>query len=326
MTIHPDLTVFIRVSCRFLSEGGYDDRVPSGRISLPAPVTAFLFSDHTNSSHEFMTVITIDHDLCTRCGICAEVCPAGIISAPGDDMVPTVRNQAEPFCIRCGHCTISCPERALSVSFRQDEELPVPAGFPPEPELIAYYLKNRRSVRHYGKKQVSRRTIAAILDVARYAPSGGNQQPVRWLVIYDPEEVHHLAGLTMDWVRHMADQENPMLPRMMTDRLIASWEEGKDPICRGAPHLLVASVREGPGSAATDGIIAVTYADACAPAFGVGTCWAGFLSMAAHTWPPVAKALALPGGDVFSAALMAGYPLYKTFGIPPRNPLKVTWR
>jgi len=273
-----------------------------------------------------MTIMSIDQNLCTKCGICSAVCPAGIISARGDDEIPSVSGPAEPFCIRCGHCTISCPERALSVSFRHDEEPAVPPGFPPEPELIAYYLKNRRSVRHYTKKPVPRETIEAILDIARYAPSGGNQQPVQWLVIHDPQDVHRLAGLTIDWVRHVAAQEKPLMPRMLTDRLITAWEQGNDPICRGAPHLLVASVREGAGSAATDGIIAATYADAAAPAFGIGTCWAGFLSMAVRAWPPVTEALALPGGTVFSAALMAGYPRYRTYGIPPRNPLKVTWR
>jgi nitroreductase/NAD-dependent dihydropyrimidine dehydrogenase PreA subunit len=273
-----------------------------------------------------MTILSIDPNSCTRCGICAVVCPAGIISAPEGERLPEVAGQAEPFCIRCGHCTVSCPEGALSVSFRHDEEPPVPAGFPPAPDLITYYLKNRRSVRHYAGTPVPWKTLEAILDAARYAPSGVNQQPVSWLVIHDRDEVHRLAGLTIDWIREIAAQEKPMLPQMMTGRLIAEWEAGNDPICRGAPHLLVASVREGPGSFTTDGIIAVTYADIAAPAFGVGTCWAGFLSMAARAWPPVAEAMALPESTVFSAALMAGYPLYRTYGIPPRNPLKVTWR
>ena len=112
----------------------------------------------------------------------------------------------------------------------------------------------------------------------------------------------------------------------MTGRLISSWEKGADPVCRGAPHLLIAAVRAGPGSAAVDGIIAVTYADLAAPAFGVGTCWAGFLSLAVKAWPPVGEALAIPDGYEYCASLMCGYPKFRTYGIPPRNPLKVTWR
>jgi nitroreductase/NAD-dependent dihydropyrimidine dehydrogenase PreA subunit len=273
-----------------------------------------------------MTTIFIDSESCTRCGICSEVCPMGII-VPGDvGKPPEVPGQAEAFCIRCGHCAVGCPEQAVSIGFPKERVIPVPEGFPPSPDLVAYFLKNRRSVRHYTKKPVPRDTIRDILEIARYAPSGGNQQPVHWTVIYDPSDVHHLAGLTIDWIRHEAASDNPSLPRMMTGRLLSSWEKGADPICRGAPHLLIAAVRAGPGSAPVDGIIAVTYADAAAPAFGVGTCWAGFLSLAAKAWPPVREALATPDGYEYCAGLMCGYPKFRTYGIPPRNPLKVTWR
>jgi nitroreductase/NAD-dependent dihydropyrimidine dehydrogenase PreA subunit len=273
-----------------------------------------------------VTTIIIDNDLCTRCGICSTVCPMGIISSGDDKKLPELPIQAEPFCIRCGHCRVSCPEKALFIRFLPEDEPQMPAGFPPGPDLVGYYLKNRRSVRHYTKKPVPREAIEAILDIARYAPSGANQQPVSWLVIHDPREVHRIAGLTIDWLKHEAISDNPALPGMITQRLIASWEKGRDPICRGAPHLIIASVREGQGSSQIDGIIAATYADAAAPAFGVGTCWAGFLSMAVKAWPPVLKALALPEGYTYCAALMLGFPQYRTYGIPPRNPLKLSWR
>jgi len=274
-----------------------------------------------------MTSMHIDSDLCTRCGICTEVCPPGIISPGSAGEPPDIATDREAFCIRCGHCMVSCPMRALALGFLQDEPEPArPAAFPPEPDLIAYYLKNRRSVRHYTREPVPRDTIAAILDVARYAPSGVNQQPVRWLVIHDPGEVHSLAGMTVDWMRHEAGKDHPLLPKPALDGLLAAWDRGGDPICRNAPHLLVATVPEGPGSAFIDGIIAVTYADIAAPAFGVGTCWAGFLSLAVQAWPPLKEALAIPEGYVYSFALMCGFPEFKTYGIPRRNPPKVTWR
>jgi nitroreductase/NAD-dependent dihydropyrimidine dehydrogenase PreA subunit len=274
-----------------------------------------------------MTIIRIDKDLCTNCGICSEICSLGIISSGKNDEFPDVLQERESFCIRCGHCAISCPSRALILDFRQEEPEPVlPSLFPPEPDFIAYYLKNRRSVRHYTKKLVSRETIEDILDIARYAPSGGNQQPVNWLVIHDPGEVKRLAGLTIDWMRYEAAKDHPIMPRPFLDRLIAAWDHGSDPITREAPHLLIAIVPEGPGSASIDGIIAVTYADIAAPAFGVGTCWAGFLSIAVHAWQPLKDALAIPKGYVYSYALMCGHPKFKTYGIPPRNSAKVTWR
>jgi heterodisulfide reductase subunit A-like polyferredoxin len=78
-----------------------------------------------------MAIMTVDRDLCTRCGICSEVCPMGIIDPGSDESVPGMDVKTEPFCIRCGHCKVSCPEQALSVRFLPEGEPGVPAGFPP---------------------------------------------------------------------------------------------------------------------------------------------------------------------------------------------------
>jgi nitroreductase len=133
-----------------------------------------------------------------------------------------------------------------------------------------------------------------------------------------------LAGLTIDWMRTLRDGSHPMSG--FVQPLIAAWERGGDPVCRGAPHLLIAHVPDSGPGASIDAIIALTHVDIAAPAFGIGTCWAGFLSMAAAAYLPMKEALALPPGRTFGYAMMFGYPRYKTFGIPRRNPVKVTYR
>ena len=57
---------------------------------------------------------------------------------------------------------------------------------------------------------VDKETIRRILDVARYAASGGNGQPVQWLVVHDPAEVHALAGLTIDWMNTLRNSNHPL--------------------------------------------------------------------------------------------------------------------
>ena len=54
-------------------------------------------------------------------------------------------------------------------------------------EDIGYYLQKRRSVRRFTDDAVSKEEILKILDIARYAPSGGNRQPIQWLVVHDTE-------------------------------------------------------------------------------------------------------------------------------------------
>jgi hypothetical protein len=48
--------------------------------------------------------------------------------------------------------------------------------------------------------------------------------------------------------------------------------------------------------------------------------------MAATDYEPLQKVLALPSGRKYAYALMFGNPRYKTYGIPRRNPLEITWR
>ena len=267
-----------------------------------------------------MAIISIDRDRCTGCGVCAVVCPAGVVAVDDDGTPATVPERAQ-FCMGCGHCEAFCASGALAHS--AGDGIREKAGGVP-PEMLGRYLKSRRSIRHYTDEPVPRETVEAILDIARYAPSGGNRQPVGWLVFLDPAEVRHLAGLTIDWMRDEAASESPLMPPALLAALIAAWDQGRDPICLGAPYLIVAHVPD--QSALVDGIIALTWADAAAPAFGVGTCWAGFLMIAAARWPALRKALALPPGRMPAHALMCGYPRYRPARIPERNPIQPAWR
>jgi nitroreductase len=188
---------------------------------------------------------------------------------------------------------------------------------------MGFYLKKRRSVRHYTKDPVPKETILELLDTARYAASAGNGQPVEWVVIHDPENVQKIAGLTIEWMKTLRHTDHPMSGYIPI--LIGAWEAGRDVICRGAPHLLVATIPEGNPMAQTDAVIAMTHFDVAAPAYGVGTCWAGFVAMAAWQYGPLREALGIPAGRKCAYAMMFGNPRYTIHGIPRRKPLQVTW-
>jgi len=272
-----------------------------------------------------MSAIIVNGDLCTRCGICSEVCPMGIIVPAKKDVPGAVPETNAGACIRCGHCEVYCPAGALIVNDRPNEkEILLPGAGELSCGDIGLYVKKRRSVRRFAEEPVPKEKILQVLDIARYAPSGGNGQQVQWLVIHDKENVHRLAGLTIDWMRTLKNSSHPM--RAYVPGLIAAWDAGVDPICRGAPHLVVAHIPENNPVASVDALIALTHFDIAAPAFGIGTCWAGFLSMAARSsYGPLLEALDLPAGREYSYSLFFGTPKYKSHGIPRRNPLKVTW-
>jgi nitroreductase len=248
------------------------------------------------------------------------------IIAPADEStLPCVPDEKAMMCIRCGHCEVSCPSQALTLNFLPDERMPIAAGAGSlSPYELSIYLKKRRSVRHFTTEPVDKDTLRQILDIARYAASGSNGQPVRWLVVHDPQEVQNMAGLTIAWMKTLLNTNHPLGGYVPS--LIRAWDNGFDPVCRGAPHLVIAHIPEGNPVASIDAIIALTHFDVAAPAFGAGTCWAGFLSMAATAYEPLKKVLALPTGRTYAYALMVGHPRYKTYGIPRRNPIEITWR
>lgn len=272
-----------------------------------------------------MTAILVDRDLCTRCGICSDICTMGLIDPADEDTLPKMPDTKAGICIHCGHCEAYCPSQALLLNDRPGEKVPLPAGAGTiAPEVMGYYLRKRRSVRRFTKDLVPKEKILELLDIARYAASGGNGQPVEWIVVYHPMKVKKVAGLTIEWMKTLENSSHPMSGYIPV--LLGTWENGYDVICRDAPHLLVATIPDGNPVAQTDAIIALTHFDVAAPAFGVGTCWAGFVAMATSSYEPLQKEIGIPAGRKSAYAMMFGNPQYKVHGIPRRKPLKVTWR
>ena len=272
-----------------------------------------------------MTMILVDLNLCTRCGICSVVCPMAIVSPADDKTLPIVKDAVAGLCIQCGHCEVSCPSQALLLNVRPDEKVHLPAGAGTiSSDDMKFYLKKRRSVRHFTKDLVPKEKILEILDIVRYAASGGNGQPVKWIVVHDPNMVKKIAGLTVEWMKTLQNTNHPMSGYVPV--LIGAWEGGRDVICRDAPHLLFAHIPENNPVASVDAIIALTHFDVAAPAFDIGTCWAGFVAGATMSYVPLQEELSLPAGRKCAYAMMFGYPQYKVYGIPRRNPVAVTWR
>lgn len=283
-----------------------------------------LIHDNQTGDRNHMTTLLVDRDLCTRCGICSESCPMGIIAPAGETTLPLVPEEISGLCIRCGHCEAYCPSGALVLNVRPGERVLLPeAAGEIAPEDMTFYLKKRRSVRRFTGEPVPRETIAALLDIAGYAPSGGNGHPVQWIVVHDRERVGRVAALTVEWMKSLVGSDHPMSGYV--PKLIETYQNGYDAICCSAPHLLFAHIPKDNPVAQVDAIIALTHFDLAAPAFGVGTCWAGFVAMAASVYEPLQREIGIPAGRKSAYAMMFGHPQNRVYGIPRRNVPEVTW-
>jgi nitroreductase/NAD-dependent dihydropyrimidine dehydrogenase PreA subunit len=282
---------------------------------------------HFNSKEkEVMELFTIDEQTCARDGICAEVCPVGVIDFEKGGY-PRPAQEAEEICIRCGHCVAVCPLGSLSHSDLSVEECtPVADGLRISPAACEQFLRSRRSIRVYKDKKVSRDELQKLIEIARYAPSGHNSQGVKWLVLGDREELRRLSAIVVDWMRWVIANMPQMAAFLHLERTVGRWRDGEDVILRNAPTVIVAHAPKEDRMAPSTCTIALSYLELAASGRGLGTCWAGYFNAAASTFPPMMKALGLPEGHQSFGAMMVGYPAYIYRRLPVRNMPEITWR
>lgn len=274
-----------------------------------------------------MSHFTINSGKCKQDGICASECPVGIIRWKGAGTFPTAVPGAEKYCLYCGHCVAVCPHEAISLKTLAPENcVPVDETLIPKPEQMEHLIRSRRSIRTFKRQIVEEEQILKLINIARYAPTGHNLQQVHWLVVKEPEEVARLAGLVVDWMRYMIENKPEIAAAVAMPQVVAAWEQGKDAVCRHAPHLILTHAPKKVASSPTDCVIALTYLELTAYSMGLGTCWAGYFTTAANVYPPLAKALDLPEDHRVPGALLLGHPKFKYHRLPERNEPKITWR
>jgi len=109
-------------------------------------------------------------------------------------------------------------------------------------------IKRRRSIRKYKPKPVPKKYLKTILNAARLAPSAGNRQPWRFVVVRDPEKKKPLAEAANN--RTFLVDADALIVAIGDPRVSQRWYD-KDPM------------------------IAVEHMVLTATALGYGTCWIG---------------------------------------------------
>jgi len=274
-----------------------------------------------------MSQLIVDSSKCNFCSICALVCPQRIIQLTSPESLPSWVTGGEERCIDCGHCVAVCPTAAIGLETMKPEDCAtLYRNLLPSPEQTEHMLKSRRSIRVYKEDTVPQEVLSKLIDIARYAASGHNSQPLQWLVIENPKEVKRLTGLVADWMR-VAIKNMPDMARLMhLDLLVADWERGEDSIMRSAPHIIVVHAPTDDIGARGDATIAMTYLELAAYGFNLGACWAGYFQAAGTLYPPVMEALTLPDGHTSLGAIMIGYPKYHYARIPLKKEASIIWR
>jgi nitroreductase/NAD-dependent dihydropyrimidine dehydrogenase PreA subunit len=273
-----------------------------------------------------MNLFEVNEQTCAQDGICAKVCPMGLIGFE-KGACPRPVADAEEMCIRCGHCVAVCPTGSL-----QHRDVPIEQCPPIKDELrisaeeCEQFLRSRRSIRVYKNRAVPREDLQRLIELARYAPSGHNSQGAQWLVLGSREELHRLAEIAVDWMRWVITKMPEFAALMHLERTVQRWETGEDVILRNAPTVIIAHAAKEDRMAPTTCTIALSYLDLAATRLGLGTCWAGYFNAAATTFPPMMEALALPEGHQAFGSMMVGFPAFAYQRLPTRKLPNITWR
>lgn len=268
-----------------------------------------------------MSLIHINQEKCTACGLCIEVCP-NILNMGENGPQETYPD----LCIACGQCVAVCPQAALNNTLT-----PLPAQIAidkerlPDASAAAQLLRSRRSIRHYRQPAVPKQQLSKLLNIARFAPTAGNRQGVSYIIVGSKSILKKATARTIDWMK-LQSGGHTAIERSFAKHIKIYEESGTDVILRNAPQLILAVTVKGMPRGRENTIFSLAYLELYAPSLGLGTCWAGLLEMCMQDhYQPLLNIFSLPSDKEITGAVMVGYPKYHYQRLPDRAPLDVSW-
>ena len=176
--------------------------------------------------------IVINTEKCDGCKRCEQTCPIQLLVIENKKCKPN--NRYDHFrCISCQNCMAVCKQQAIVIDgeyrvpkgfwknshlFQGEKSLPFPLtktdnkesteGDIPltETEQVIY---KRRSIRLFKKKQVPKELIDRIIEAGRFAPSAGNNQPWKFIVIQNRDLIDEIDKKCKQFCKYVMDGTMP---------------------------------------------------------------------------------------------------------------------
>ncbi|MBO4368109.1 MAG: nitroreductase [Clostridia bacterium] len=131
-------------------------------------------------------------------------------------------------------------------------------------------ILTRRSTRNYRPDPVEKEKLDRILEAARQAPSGGNNQTNHFFVIQNKEVIRKLVALAETAFAKMEITENTY---SSLKHSITASKKGGYVFCYNAPLLIIVANRRDYGNNIADCACAIENMMVAANALDLGSCW-----------------------------------------------------
>ena len=176
-------------------------------------------------------------------------------------------------------------------------------------------ILTRRSTRNYKSDAVEEKKLDQILQAARQAPSGGNNQTSHFLVIRNRDVLRKLIGMTE---AAFAGMEITEATYASLKHAITASKRGGYVFCYNAPVLIAVANRRDYGNNMADCACAIENMMVAANALDLGSCWINQLRWL-NEEPAVLdylRSFGLKEDERVYGAVIIGYPAN---GLPNRN-------
>jgi len=173
-------------------------------------------------------------------------------------------------------------------------------------------IRNRRSIRHYGTDPVDDKSVEAVLEAAHWAPSWGNMQCWRFIVVRDPKiksvmaDTLTKAKIDNEWVENaaaMAIRQAPVLIVLCAEKGKAGCRSDGTPVTDKGDYWFMFDIA-----------LAMENLALAAHALGLGTVIVGNFDAA-----KAAKVLGVPAGYSVVTMTPLGVPAHKGQVSPRRQ-------
>ncbi len=320
--------------------------------------------------------LNVDEKKCNGCGRCVDTCPIQLLML-NDNKKSCSNERYDHFrCIYCDNCMAVCPKGAITIEgeyrvskgyWKNDDLYDGPQILPEsydlnkkkltETEKIIY---KRRSTRLYKKKQVEPELVKRVIEAGRYAPSAGNNQPWKFIVIQNREFIEEInqmchqnlkfagiLGLPYSWTKKKIPGNKKaklaIWQKILLHPLVKYKYKGdadvrarggvnavtSDPdfdTTFGAPTLIILlSDKRAIGGTKLDLGMCAQNMVIAAHSMGLATCYIGLIDQALKFSPKIKKRLGIKNPFVAITSFTLGYPSGQIDSIVRREKARIDW-